>query len=207
VEAEAAAEASKPPDAVAEAERKLRIEIAALQTFPLDGDLAASRARVEVLVRPILDFESSLCTDVECSVLVSEYEDVLAAAVAARAAKYREDKEKARAAARAEEEARAKERAQAISDSASRVIDFFGEVIEDRAKEAEEARVKREKAAAKAKAEAEKAAAEKAAAEKAAAAEEAAAKKAAEDAAEAKVPAKRRWWRPRRFILFGRKLE
>ena len=67
--------------------------------------------------------------------------------------------------------------------------------------------MKREKAAAKAKAEAEKAAAEKAAAEKAAAAEEAAAKKAAEDAAEAKVPAKRRWWRPRRFILFGRKLE
>ena len=82
-------------------------------------------ARVEELSKPILDFESEMCTDVECSVLVLEFEEAMEGAMKARAAQLEEEAAARRAAAKAEEK-RVKERAKAISDSATRVFDGRG---------------------------------------------------------------------------------
>ena len=218
VKKEAAPAAPAPPSSpgpVAEAERKLRIEIAALKAFPLNGDLPAIRARVEELSKPILDFESEMCTDVECSVLMLEFEEAMEGAMKARAAQLDQESAARRAAAKAEEEARVKERAKAISDSATRVFDFLGEVLEERAKEAEEAR-KREKAAAKAAAgggrEAKAEAEAKLVDATKAGVNEAAAKAGGAAGEQSTAPVTRPWWRRifrrrRRWILFGRKLE
>lgn len=168
------------------AERSLRVELRALQLFPLDPDLPALRSKITpLLATPGVDAQ-----------IMADFGIAFEAAEAAR-------QEKARAVAKAEERAIVEARAEAIVQSVDVVVQSISALVDFFSEASPALGTSKAKMAAKEKTQPE------------AIAEDAndvavAIATSTDQASEvtSSPPTRRRWWRRRRrFILFGKKLE